>query len=104
MPEAKVRRRDITAAEAAAVIRGSLGDELKIEIVNDRELRIRKNPWVQARVSISEEEGGTVFHVRGAGGLASPLVIAVMRAVNDRGIAQRVVTAIGESKNFTDDA
>jgi hypothetical protein len=104
MPQVKVRRRDITAAQAAAVIRDSLGDELKIEIVNDRELRIRKNPWVQARVSISEEAGGTVFHVRGSGGLASPLVIGVMRVVNDRGIAQRVVTAIGESTKFADDA
>ena len=104
MPEAKVRRRDITAAEAAAVIRGSLGDELKIEIVNDRELRIRKSHWVQARVTIREEPGGTVFDVRGRGGQVSPLVIVVARAVNDRGIARRVATALGEHKDFADDA
>lgn len=103
MPEVKVRRREITAAQAAAVIRSSLGDELKIDLVNDREFRVRKNPWVQARVSISEESGGTEFRVRGTGGLASPLVIWVMQMVNDRGIAQRVATALGEHKDFAGD-
>lgn len=102
MPEVKVRRRGITAEDTAAVIRGRLGEDLKITPNGDRELEVSKNSFVRAKVSISEEAGGTVFHVRGMG-MPIPLLMLTMMAVNNRGIARRVADAIGEHDGFRGD-
>jgi hypothetical protein len=104
MPQVKVRRRGISADDAAAVIRGSMPDEkLQTTQRGDRELEVQKSFFARANVSISEEPGGTVFTVRG-GGPVIPLLFVATRLVNSRGIAQRVANALGEHAGFRDDA
>jgi hypothetical protein len=104
MPQVKVRRRGISAEDAAAVIREGLpGEQLEITQRGDRELQVRKNFFVHATVSISEEPGGTVFDVRG-GGPVIPLLFVATRVANSRGIARRVAGVIGAHQGFRDDA
>jgi hypothetical protein len=104
MPQVKVRRRGISAEDAAAVIRASMpGEELQTTQRGDRELEVQKSFFVRANVSISDEPGGTVFTVRG-GGPVVPLLFFATRLVNSRGIAQRVADALGENAGFHDDA
>jgi hypothetical protein len=103
MPKVKVRRRGISAEDTAVVIRGRLGQDLKITPNGDRELELSKNAFVRAKVTISDEPGGTVFNVRGAG-MPIPLLMLTMMYVNNRGIARRVAEAIGEHDGFRDDA
>jgi hypothetical protein len=104
MPQVKVRRRGISAEDAAAAIRATLPDE-KLEITQhgDRELDLRKSLFVQAKVSIGDEAGGTVFDVRGSGPVI-PLLFVTTRVVNSRGIARRVADALGGHEGFRDDA
>jgi hypothetical protein len=104
MPQVKVRRRGISAEDAAAVIRGSMpGEKLQTIQHGDRELEVQKTFLVRANVSISEEAGGTVFTVRG-GGPVIPLLFWTTRLANSRGIAKRVADALGEHAGFRDDA
>jgi hypothetical protein len=104
MPQVKVRRRGISAEDAAGVIRGSMpGEKLQTIQHGDRELEVQKSFFVRANVSISDEAGGTVFTVRG-GGPVVPLLFLATRLVNSRGIAQRVANALGEHAGFLDEA
>jgi hypothetical protein len=104
MPQVKVRRRGISAEDAAAVIQGSMpGENIQITQHGDRELEVQKSFFVQAKVSISDEPGGTVFTVHG-GGPVVPLLFLATRIVNSRGIAQRVANALGEHAGFHDGA
>jgi hypothetical protein len=104
MPQVKVRRRGITAEDTAAVIRASLaGERLEITQHGDRELELRKSFFVQAKVAVSDEPGGTVFDVRGSGPVI-PLLFVATRVVNSRGIARRVADALGAHDGFRDDA
>ena len=104
MPQVKVRRRNISADEAAAAIRSRLGDNIEISPVGDKEVRVKKSYFAQAKVSMSEDPGGTVFDVSGAAGASLPLWMLTMKLVNERGFARQVATAIGEYKEFADDA
>lgn len=104
MPQVKVRRRNISADEAVAAIRSILGDSIEISPVGDREVRVKKSYFAQAKVSMSDEPGGTLFDVSGAASASLPLWMLTMKLVNDRGIARQVATAIGEYKDFADDA
>jgi hypothetical protein len=102
MPQVKVRRSGISAEDVAAVIRGSWpGENLETGSHGDRELEVKKNFFVRANVSISEEPGGTVLRVRG-GGPVIPLLFWTTRLVNSRGIARRVANALGEHDGFRD--
>jgi len=103
MPQVKVRRRGITAEDTAAVIRDRLGPEMKITPNGDRELEVSRSSFTRAKVSITDEPGGTVFNVRGLG-LPVPLLMLTMMAVNNRGIARRGAAALGEHDGFRDDA
>jgi len=104
MPQVKVRRRGISAQDAAAVIRAGLpGEKLEITQRGDRELAISKNFFVHATVSVSDEPGGTVFNVRG-GGPVIPLLFVATRMANSRGIARRVADVLGSHEGFRDDA
>jgi hypothetical protein len=104
MPQVKVRRRGISAEDAAAVIRGGLpGERLEVTSHGDRELEVKKSYFVRASVSISEEAGGTVFDVRG-GGPVVPLLFVTTRVANGRGIARRVADALGQNEGFSEDA
>ena len=103
MPQVKVRRRGISAEDAAAVIRASLpGEKLEITRNGDRALEVTRNFFVRASVSISDEPGGTVFNVRG-GGPFIPLIF-LTRVVSSQGIARRVADAIAGHEGFRDDA
>jgi hypothetical protein len=104
MPQVKVRRRGISAEDAAGVIRASMpGEKLQTIQQTDRELEVKKSFLVRANVSIGDEAGGTVFTVRG-GGPVVPLLFLTTRLVNSRGIARRVADALGEHAGFRDDA
>ncbi len=103
MPQVKVRRRGISAEDTAAVIRSRLGPDLKITQNGDGELELQKNYFVRAKVTISEEPGGTVFNVRGQG-MPVPLLMFSMMFINNRGIAAQAAAAIGEHDGFRDDA
>lgn len=102
MPQVKVRRRNVSAEEAAAVIRSRFGEKLEITPDGDRELSLRQNFFARAKVSISEEPGGTVFSVRGSG-LPFPLLILTMALVNNLGIAKRVAAALGQNEELQAD-
>jgi hypothetical protein len=104
MPQVKVRRRGISAEDAARVIRDGLpGEKLEITQRGDRELEISKSFFVHASVSISEEPGGTVFDVRG-GGPVVPVLFVATRVANSRGIARRVADVLGAHDGYRDDA
>ena len=104
MPQVKVRRRGISAEDAAAAIRAGLpGEKLEITQNGDRELEVRKSFIVHATVSIGEEPGGTMFNVRG-GGPVIPLLFVATRVANSRGIARRVAEVLGSHEGFRDDA
>lgn len=96
MPQVKVRRRNVSAEEAAAVISSRFGSKLEITPTSDTELSLRQGFFARAEVSVSEEPGGTVFNVRGSGP-PFPVLVATMTLINNQGIARRVATALGEN-------
>lgn len=99
MPEVKVRRTGIVAGQAASVIKDALGEGYQVTQTGDGSLEVRKNAFIRAKVSMNEEPGGTLFHVRGDG-LPIPLLFGTLMLVNNRGIAQQIVTAIGSREEF----
>jgi hypothetical protein len=101
MPQVKVRRRGVSAEAAVAALRSGLGQGVQISQHGPNELDVRKGFFARAKVSISEEPGGTVFEVRGAGAPV-PLVYAITRYATSRGIARRVAAVIDEE--FRDDS
>ena len=101
MPQVKVRRRGISAEDMAAVLRGSLAEQVQITPKGEREIDVRKSFFTRARVVMSEEPGGTVVDVRGVGA-PIPLVFIATLVLNNRGIAQRVASAIGAHEGFQD--
>jgi hypothetical protein len=102
MPQVKVRRRNVSAEQAAAVIRSRFGDKIEITPVGDRELSLQQSFFTRAKVSISDEPGGTMFSVRG-GGPPFPLLILTTMLVNNQGIAKRVAAALGENEELQKD-
>jgi hypothetical protein len=101
MPQVKVQRRDITADNAAAAIRDALGDGYQVTADGDRKVNVRRNAFIRAQVSMSEEAGGTVFRVRGQGP-GFTLLYVTMTAVNNMGIAKRVAAAIEQHAAYRD--
>jgi hypothetical protein len=103
MPEVKVRRTGIKADEASAAIKDSLGAGYEVTQTGDRDLEVRKNAFIRAKVSMSEEPGGTLFRVRGQG-MPIPGLFGTMMLVNNRGIAKQITEAIGTREEFRDNA
>lgn len=101
MPQVKVRSRGISADETAAVIRAALGDKLQIVPLGETELEVRRSYFGRARVSITEEPGGTVFNVR-ALGPPLPILMLTARAMSNFGIAKQVAGAIDQHQGFGD--
>jgi hypothetical protein len=101
VPEVKVRRTGIQAAEASSAIRDALGGDIQITQTDDRNLDVRKNFFIRAKVSMNEEPGGTLFHVRGAG-VPIPLMFGTMMLVNNQGIAKQIAAALGNRAEFRD--
>jgi hypothetical protein len=99
MPKVQVQGRDITADDAATVIRDALGDGVRVTTSGYREIDVRRNWFVRAKVHISEESDGTLFSVRGSGP-PTPLGLAVMMPVNNSGIAKQVATVIEQHAGF----
>jgi hypothetical protein len=101
MPQVKVRGRGISADDTAAVIRAALGEKLQIVSLGDTEFEVRRGYFGRARVSITEEPGGTVFTVRGLGP-PLPLLMLTARAMSNFGIARQVASAIDQHEAFSD--
>ena len=103
MQSVKVRRSPISAEQAAEVLQHRLGSGYQIEADGETMLRVRKG-LARAKVSLRGEPGGTVFDVQGEGSWAVlPLFNIYTRKLNDRGIAKRTASAIGEAEAFRDD-
>jgi hypothetical protein len=104
MQSVKVRRSPISAEQAAEVLRHWLGSDYQVEADGETTLRVRKG-LARAKVSLREEPGGTVFDVQGEGSWAVlPLFNVYTKMLNDRGIAKRTASAIGEAEAFRDDS
>jgi hypothetical protein len=101
MPEVKVRRTGISADEAEAAIRASLGSSVKITHSGDHRLDVATSFFTRAKVEMAEEPGGTVFAVHGVG-VPFPLVFIVTKVSNEKGIAVKVADAIGASEGLRD--
>ena len=101
MPDVKVRRTGIRADEASAAIRDALGTGYQVTETGERDLEVRKNAFIRAKVSMSEEPGGTLFQVRGQG-MPIPLLFTTMMLVNNPCIAKQITDAIGTREEFRD--
>ena len=101
MPDVKVRRTGIRLDEASAAIKDALGAGYEITQTGERDLEVRKSALVRAKVSMTEEPGGTLFHVRGQG-MPIPLLFSTMLLINNRGIARQITEAIGTREEFRD--
>jgi len=101
MPDVKVRRTGIRADEASAAIKDALGTGYEVTQTGDRDLEVRKNAFIRAKVSMREEPGGTLFHVHGQG-MPIPLLFGTMMLVNNLGIAKQITGAIGTREEFRD--
>ena len=101
MPDVKVRRTGIRADQASAAIKDALGTGYEVTQAGERDIEVRKNAFIRAKVSLNEEPGGTLFHVRGQG-MPIPLLFTTMMLVNNRGIAKQITDAIGTREEFRD--
>jgi hypothetical protein len=101
MPDVKVRRTGIRADEASAAIKDALGAGYEVSQTGERDLEVRKNAFIRAKVSIREEPGGTLFQVHGQG-MPIPLLFGTMMLVNNLGIAKQITNAIGAREEFRD--
>jgi hypothetical protein len=101
MQSVKVRRRGISAEQAAEAIRDGLGGGYEVQTGDDGTVHVRKR-LARAKVSLRGEQGGTVFDVSGEGLSILPLLSATAKMINDRGIARRTATAIGQAAAFHD--
>ncbi len=104
MQSVKVRRSQISAEQAAEVLRHWLGGGYQVEADGETMLRVRKG-MAKAKVSLRAEPGGTVFDVQGEGSWAVlPVFNIYTRMINEHGIAKRTASAIGEAEAFRDDS
>ena len=104
MQSVKVRRSPISAEQAAEVLQRRLGGGYQVEADGETMLRVRKG-MARAKVSLRGEPGGTVFDVHGEGSWAVlPLFNVYTKMINERGIAKRTASAIGEAEAFRDDS
>lgn len=102
MQSVKVRRSGISPEQAAEVLRHGLGDGYEVRADGEGALLVRKGSE-RAKVSLREEPGGTVFEVSGDGLTLFPLLRVTTKMVNDRGIAKKTATVIGQAEVFRDD-
>jgi hypothetical protein len=101
MQSVKVRRKGISAEQAAEAIRDGLGGGYEVQAGGDGTLRVRKG-LARAKVSLRGDSGGTVFDISGEGVSVMPLFSATTKMINDRGIARRTAAAIGRAGAFHD--
>ena len=65
------------------------------------EIRLTKGLFIRAKAVIDHEPTGTTFQITGQGiRLPLPLLYALMRQMNDRGIAERTAQIISRSKEL----
>jgi hypothetical protein len=102
MQSVRVRRTAIATDRAADVLRGELGSGYEVQAIGDGMLQVRKG-LERAKISLRPEPGGTVFEVTGEGVSFFPLVSLTSKLLNDRGIAKKAATVIGEAEAFRDD-
>jgi len=103
MQSVKVRRSQVSAEQAAEVIRTQLGGAYQVEPDGSAMLHVRKG-LAKAKVSLRAEPGGTVFDVQGEGSWGVlPIFNLYTKMINERGIARRTASALGEAEAFRDD-
>lgn len=103
MQSVKVRRSQVSAEQAADVIRDQLGGAYQVEPDGSAILHVRKG-LAKAKVSVRDEPGGTVFDVQGEGSWGVlPVFNLYTKIINERGIARRTASALGEAEAFRDD-
>ena len=103
MQSVKVRRSQISAEQAAEVIRSQLGGGYQVQADGSTTLHVRKG-LAKAKVSLHDEPGGTVFDVQGEGSWGVlPIFNIYTRMINERGIAKRTASVLGEAEAFRDD-
>jgi hypothetical protein len=101
MHSVTVKRPGISAEQAAGVLRRQLGSGYQVLAKGRTEIRLRKSLFIRARVLIDDEPGGTTFSIEGQGiRLPIPLVYALLRQMNDRGIAERAAQIISQSEEL----
>jgi len=101
MQSVKVRRRGISAEQAAEAVKSGLGGGYEVQAGGDGAVQVRKG-LARAKVSLRGEQGGTVFDVSGEGVGVLPLLSIITKMINDRGIARRTAAAIGQAEAFRD--
>jgi hypothetical protein len=101
MHSVTVRRAGISAEQAAGILLRELGAGYHVTPKGPTEIRLRKGLFVRAKILIDHEPGETTFAVTGQGiRLPVPLLFALIRQTNDRGIADRSAQIIAQSKEF----
>ena len=99
MQSVKVRRSQVSAEQAAAVIRDQLGGAYQVEPDGSAILHVRKG-LAKAKVSVRDEPGGTVFDVQGEGSWGVlPVFNLYTKIINERGIARRTASALGVTRH-----
>jgi hypothetical protein len=100
MHSVRVNRTGITAEQAAEVIRRGLGEGYAATAAGEDQVEIRKGV-AKAKVVLRPEAGGTIFEVSGQGTwLVIPFSYLFTRAINERGIANRVADAVDAATEF----
>jgi len=70
-------------------LKDALGAGYEVSQTGERDLEVRKNAFIRAKVNMKEEPGGTLFHVHGQG-MPIPLLFGTMMLVNNLGIAKQI--------------
>lgn len=103
MQSVKVRRSGISPDQTAEVLRLGLGGQYQVQADGDGRLRVSKG-LARATVSLRGEPDGTVFDVSGEAGVsAMPLAGFITKMMNERGLARRTATVIGQAEVFRGD-
>jgi hypothetical protein len=88
----------VTATQLADTLRHELGTGYHVSLARGDEVKIRKGPFQRARITITDEPGGTEFGARGESiRLPIPLCYPIIKQMNDRGIAARCIDVISHS-------
>jgi len=98
MQSVKVRKRGISAEDAAVVIQRGLGEGYTAKADGEVEVLVRKGAFGRAKVRLNDESDGTKFDVNGQGFLIS------IKIANDRGIAKRTAEILSEAAEYRDNA
>jgi hypothetical protein len=93
MPKVRMPRKNVTPGEVVTVLSRRLGPGYQVESNGDRRVTVRRNGFMYANISITNQPGASVFGVHGGG-------LIFLRIVNTLGTARRVADALRRSPEF----